>query len=175
LPFAQPEYRLRRNCRNTRPIAAFARRAVGLVDDASLAGLPDGPEPVVHEVAGPADERDAVRRVLHELIHEQGLAPAQVVILGGHRIGNSSFAEGRRLGNFSVRDAAEPDEPNSIRYATVHKFKGLEADAVLLVGIGEPSRVYDEAAWRRFVYVGGTRARAVLHVFTRRPLSLRQG
>ena len=167
LPFAQPEYRLRRNCRNTRPVAAFARRAVGLVDAASLAGLPDGPEPVVHEVAGPADERDAVRRVLHELIHEQGLAPAQVVVLGGHRIGNSSFAEGRRLGNFTVRDIAEPDEPNSIRYATVHKFKGLEADAVLLVGIGEPSRVYGRAHWRRFVYVGGTRARAVLHVFTR--------
>lgn len=167
LPFTQPEYRLRRNCRNTRPIAAFARRAVGLVDATSLTGLPDGPEPVVHEVAGPAAERDAVRRVLHELIHEQGLAPAQVVILGGHRIGNSSFAEGRRLGNFTVRDIAEPDEPNSIRYATVHKFKGLEADVVLLVGIGEPSRVYDQTHWQRFLYVGGTRARAVLHVFAR--------
>ena len=167
LPFTEPEYRLRRNCRNTRPIAAFARKAVGLVDEAGLAHLPDGPPPVVHGVDSPEAERDAVRRVLHELIHEQGLAPAQVVILGCHKIVNSSFAEVRKVGNYTVRDVSEPEAVNGIRYSTVHKFKGLEADAVLLVGIGEPSRLYVEAHWRRFVYVGGSRASAVLHVFAR--------
>jgi hypothetical protein len=167
LPFTEPEFRLRRNCRNTRPIAAFARRAIGLVDEASLARLPAGPAPVVHEVDSAEAERDAVRRVVHELIHERGLAPAQLVILGCHKIGNSSFAEVRRLGNFSVRDVSEPDAVNAIRYSTVHKFKGLEADVVLLVGIGEPSRHYGADDWLRFVYVGSSRALAVLHVFAR--------
>lgn len=167
LPFSEPVYRLRRNCRNTRPIAAFARQAIGLVDTCGLAGLPDGPEPAMHEVDSAETERDAVRRVLHDLIHEQGLAPAQVVMLGGHRLGNSSFSGAYRLGNFTVQDAAEPETPNTIRYATVHKFKGLEADAVLLVGIGEPSGHYGPDDRRRFVHVGGSRARAVLHVFAR--------
>lgn len=168
LPFTGPEFRLRRNCRNTRPIAAFARRAIGLVDEANLARLPAGPAPVVHEVDSAEAERDAVRRVVHELIHEQGLAPAQLVILGCHKIGNSSFAEVRRLGNHSVRDVSEPAAVNAIRYSTVHKFKGLEADAVLLVGIGEPSRHYGADDWRRLVYVGSSRALAVLHVFARK-------
>ena len=167
LPFTEPVYRLRRNCRNTRPIAAYARAAIGQADEAGVRGLPDGPAPVLVNVASPEEERDAVRRALHELIHEQGLAPAQVVMLGAHKLENSSFAEVRKLGNFSVRDAAEPDAPNTIRYSTVHKFKGLEADAVLLVGIGEPSRVYNAESWRRFVYVGASRARVVLRVFKR--------
>jgi superfamily I DNA/RNA helicase len=121
----------------------------------------------VVEVATPEAERDAVRRALHELIHEQGLAPAQVVMLGAHKLENSSFADARKLGNYTVRDAIEPEAPNTIRYSTVHKFKGLEADAVLLVGIGEPSRVYDAESWRRFVYVGASRARVLLRVFVR--------
>lgn len=167
LPFTEPVYRLRRNCRNTRPIAAYARAAIGLGDEAGVRGLPEGPAPVVVEVTTPEAERDAVRRALHELIHEQGLAPEQVVMLGAHKLENSSFADARKLGNYTVRDAAEPEAPNTIRYSTVHRFKGLEADAVLLVGIGEPSRVYDAESWRRFVYVGASRARVLLRVFVR--------
>ena len=67
-----------------------------------------------------------------------------------------------------MRDASEPEAPNSVRYSTVHKFKGLEADAVLLVGIGEPSRVYNAESWRRFVYVRASRARVVLRVLVRK-------
>ena len=167
LPFTEPVVRLRRNCRNTRPIAAYADAAIGVGDEAGLRGLPEGPAPVVVEVADAGQEREAVRRALHELVHEQGLSPAQVVMLGAHKLGNSSFADVRRLGNLTVRDADEPEAPNTIRYATVHKYKGLEADAVLLVGIGEPSRVYDAESWRRFVYVGASRARVVLRVFRR--------
>lgn len=168
LPFTGPVFRLRRNCRNTRPIAAYAGAAIGATDEAALRHLPDGPAPVVVEVASAAEERDAVRRALHELVHEQGLSPEQVVMLGAHKLENSSFAEVRKLGNLTVRDAAEADAPNTVRYSTVHKFKGLEADAVLLVGIGEPSRVYDAESWRRFTYVGASRARVVLRVFVRK-------
>lgn len=169
LPFARPEFNLRRNCRNTRPVAAFSRGAIGLPADASLATLPAGPSPEVFEVADAAAEREAVRKALHDLVAVQGLAPAQVVVLGAHRLDKSSLASGRRLGNLEVVDAADPraGEPGTVRYSTVHRFKGLEADAVLLVGIGEPSRVYGPEQWRRFLYVGASRARVVLRVFAR--------
>ncbi len=165
LPFTEPEFRLRRNCRNTEPIARFARRAIGL--EAGGGALPDGPEPAVHEVADARAERDAVRRVLHELVHEQGIAPDRIAVLGCHRLEKSSFAGRERLGNLVLREAAAPPAPNTVPYATVHRFKGLEADCVLLTGIGEPSAYYRQEHWRRFLYVGGSRARAVLHVFAR--------
>ncbi|MBU8921648.1 MAG: NERD domain-containing protein/DEAD/DEAH box helicase [Bacteroidales bacterium] len=165
LPFKKPEYILRRNCRNTAPIAKFARSAVGMRDDRALAVLPDGPQPVLHKVADAAQERDAVRRVLHELVQEQGVPADEIVILGCHKLENSSFTDGRKMGNLTIRDADSPEEPNTIRYSTVHKFKGLETDCVLLTGIGQPSAYYTENHMSRFRYVGGSRARVVLHVF----------
>lgn len=169
LPFSGPEFRLRRNCRNTAPIAEFSRRAIGLAAGEDPAALPDGPAPVICEVVDAAGEREGVRKALHELVHEQGLAPAQVVVLGAHRLDKSSLAGIRKLGNLELVDADDPGAgaPGTVRYATVHKFKGLEADAVILVGIGEPSRVYGPEEWRRFTYVGASRARVVLRVFAR--------
>jgi len=167
LPFSTPEYRLGRNCRNTGPIAQFCHEAVGLEDGSSVSALPDGPAPIIHEVADHAAEVDAVRRVLHELVVEKGLDVGQVAILGCHTLKNSAFATRRKLGNLTISDAEEIDQPNTVRYSTIHKFKGLEADCVLLTGIGEPSRYYGEEHMRRFVYVGGSRARVILHVFLR--------
>jgi hypothetical protein len=167
LPFTRPSFELRRNCRNTAPVAAFARRAAGLDVERALRGLPAGPEPVIHEVEDADAEWEAVRKTLHRLVNEQGIAPADIAILGGHRLDKSSFARRRKLGNLSVREAGEPDAPNTIRYETVHRFKGLEADCILLTGIGQPSDYYREEHWRRFEYIGGSRARVVLHVFRR--------
>ena len=164
-PFTQPEYVLRRNCRNTGPVASFARNAVGLGDDDSLALLPHGPRPVIHQVNDTKEERDAVRRVLHQLVQEQGVDARRIVILGCHRLEKSSFAEACKLGNLTVRDADESEATNSIRYCTIHKFKGLEADCVLLTGMGAPSSFFTPEHMQRFRYVGGSRARVILHVF----------
>ena len=166
IPFTEPEYRLRRNCRNTGPVARFTCGAIGL-DTAYGDELPDGPEPHVHVVADAEAEHKAVRLVLHELVHEHGIEPDRIAILGCHRIENSSLGSRRKLGNLTVRELTEPDAPNTIRYSTVHKFKGLEADCILLIGIGEPSGHYAEEDWRRFLYIGGSRARFYLHVFAR--------
>lgn len=166
LPFEKPVFHLKRNCRNTASIAAYTLTAAGLdPDDAATRGLPEGPEPVVHEVTDSASERDAVRRVLHEVVHDGSVAPDDIVLLGCHKLEKSSFAGGAKLGNLTIRDIESDPAPNTVRYATVHKFKGLEADCVLLTGIDQPSNYYDEGHMARFVYVGGSRARVVLHVF----------
>jgi hypothetical protein len=164
-PFTKPEFLLRRNCRNTAPVAKYIQAAVGLKDDRILTPLPDGPDPVVHQVSGATEERDAVRRVLHDLIQVQGVNSTDIVILGCHTLERSSFGSACKLGNFTIREASTPESANTIRYSTVHKFKGLEADCVLLVGIDEPSGFYKAEHMRRFEYVGGSRARVVLHVF----------
>lgn len=53
--------------------------------------------------------------------------------------------------------------PGAIRYATPHRFKGLEADVVLLLDV-------DGSEWAmkpRNLYVAASRARLRLHVFAR--------
>ncbi len=164
-PFNEPEFILRRNCRNTRPIAEFARNAVGLGECDSLALLPHGPRPIIHKVADARTEREAVRKVLHELVQEQGVDAQRIVILGCHRLEKSSFADDCKLGNLTVRDAGDAVAANSIRYSTIHKFKGLEADCVLLTGMDAPSGFFGPEHMKRFRYVGGSRARVILHVF----------
>ncbi len=165
LPFESLEYVLQRNCRNTKPVAEYALKASGNKNDASLEGLPDGPAPIIQTVKNEQEEVDCVRRVLHELINEQGIDVADVVILGCHRLEKSSFAGVEKLGNFVLYDAEEAVSANSVRYSTVHKFKGLEADCVLLTGIDSPRGFYGAEHIARFRYVGGSRARVVLYVF----------
>ena len=127
--------------------------------------LPDGPEPVIHRVADAAAERAAVQKVLHELVNVQRIAPDDIVIIDPHVLVLSLFGEQRRLGNLTVRHIDDPAAPNTIRHATAKKFKGLEADCVLLTGVGRKSSYYVGEKMRRFVYVGGSRARVLLHVF----------
>ncbi len=165
LPFNDPQWTLAANRRNTAQIAAYVRQVVDLPPTPAGIRLPDGPEPTVHRVDSAVAERQAVQKVLHELVHVQGIAPEKIVILDPHVLARSSFADNPILGNLTVRALESEAAPNTIRHATVKKFKGLEADCVLLVGVGGPSRYYQGDRLRRFVYVGGSRARVILHVF----------
>lgn len=161
---------------------AAARPAGAAVGTPGLAGsavaaaarvaphAPPGCEPVVTPVASEDEEREAVRRALHRLVHEQGVRPERIVILGRHRFQNSAFAEQPRLGSFQVIDNLEPGAPHHIRYATIHRFKGLEADCVLVTGVGlDPTdpRAPDalDDAERALLYVAASRARLLLEIF----------
>ncbi len=165
LPFAEPVFDLVQNCRNTRAIARWVHGVAGLPEPANSERLPDGPAPIIIDVTDARSEADAVRKALHEVTHDHGIAAGDVVILGKHRLEKSSLAGHRKLGNFTVIGEGDDAVPNGVRYSTIHKFKGLEAEAVLLVGVGEPSSYYSEESERRFQYVGGSRARVLLYVF----------
>ena len=52
-------------------------------------------------------------------------------------------------------------------YSTIHSFKGLEADVVLLLGVGAEHHALSDEQARTLVYVGATRARLRLFVFGR--------
>ena len=167
LPFTEPVCDLELNCRNTRQIARWVHAAAGLPEPADLERLPEGPEVEVIAVSDAAAEAEAVRKTLHRLIHDEGLSCERIAILGKHRITKSCFAERRKLGNVTLTAEGEDPVPGAVRYATIHKFKGLEADCVLLVGVGEPSGYFTPEDEKRFLYVGGSRARWGLVVFER--------
>ncbi|MBQ18625.1 MAG: hypothetical protein CMJ65_16040 [Planctomycetaceae bacterium] len=159
LPMTEPVLVLDVNCRNAPAIAEFVHDLAG-IEAGTLADRSDGLPPVELEVADEVEEREAVGRVLHELIDEQGLAPDRIVIVGRYRFENSVFAEQTDLDGIRVANGLETSDPRAVRYVTVYRFKGLEADCVLLTGFRPPS---PES------YVAASRARQLLHVFHRRP------
>ncbi len=98
LPFTEPQWTLAANRRNTAQIAAYVRQVVDLPPAPEGIRLPDGPEPTIHRVSSPAEERQAVQKVLHELVHEQGLVPEDIVILDPHVLARSSYGDTQKLG-----------------------------------------------------------------------------
>lgn len=166
LPPIQCRLNLKRNCRNTRAIAAFVSGLSG-TEFSHLDRLPAGNPPEFIEVVDDDAELVAVRRVVHELVHGHGINPARMVILGFHALCNTRLGLRGRVGNLRVVEADEDGKPNCIRYSTVAKFKGLERDIVLLVEVGIESEYLSEARKQALLYVGASRAKHRLWIFTR--------
>jgi len=149
-------FNLDRNCRSTAAINAFAR---GLIGDEPAAGeVVAGEPPVVERFDDPTKQAGRLRQLLHQLVIDEGLKETQLVVLGTHRKRNSCLAGEGRLGNFRVIKLDDEPGPHRVIYSTIHRFKGLESDVVILVDIDF------KAIDPHLYYVGATRARHRLFV-----------
>ena len=138
------------NCRNTIQIA---ERVHALCDDELDSRGVQGVQPVFAKVSTPRQLEKALGSALKKLIENEQLRPEQVMILSvdpdlvaeldGQKFDTVRLGEGR----------------NAIHLETVRRFKGLEADAVVLLIPGEVSE-----DTRRMAYVGMSRAKALLIV-----------
>ena len=138
------------NCRNTHEIAE--RIHALCEDELSDIGV-NGELPVFLTASTERQLEKALTSSLERLITRSKLVPEQIVILSA----DSSLLpqlEGREFGPATVGEG-----PNSVRLESVRRFKGLEADAVILLMPGE---VTEET--KRLAYVGMSRARALLTV-----------
>jgi superfamily I DNA/RNA helicase len=155
------QYRLSINCRNTAPIATDTAILSGTSCEEVLSV--EGPQ-VDHEwYRDAAHERRLVGRLLSRLL-SQGFRPDDVVVLGVRSLSKSSVSGGLEPLTDPLVEAGNSSssrDTHSIRYSTISAFKGLEADAVVLVDIGE----LHSAEARRALYVGTSRARVLLSVF----------
>ena len=163
------EYPLPDNCRNSRPIHDLAYRFYD-GDLAAEAVREDGRAPVVIEADGPDATVDAVRDALHELVHVEKVDRSQIVLLTGVSLEHSATWRQRRfrgdlvLWNGNVDDEgrskglsadAVPDQPaGTILCDTIHRFKGLERDVVVIAELRP-----DDNRLERLLYVGATRAK----------------
>ena len=142
--------------------------------------------PLTDSTAETADddraETEALRRTLHQLVYEEKIDPGRIAILGPRSLEHSGLAAHRILGPYALVDGhpaqrnraespvagGDPDLPpgkTPIRYSTIHRFKGLEADIVLLTGVGVNSPHHGDE--QTLIYVGASRARHRLFVFRR--------
>jgi hypothetical protein len=144
------------NCRNTLPIA---RRVAACFRDPPPREGATGPEPSLVE----ADEGLLVS-VVHDLVRsllvDEHLDPRRIVVLTNQRrtvqqlrqmsVGTTTFVEPGASGLFTD---------------TIHRFKGLDAETVVLALSGRPGDVAGEKnVDRALAYVGASRARSALFV-----------
>ena len=90
---------------------------------------------------------------------KNGLSPEDIIILSIHRIETNPLHDAATLAGIPI---SEKREPKKICFTSIRKFKGLEAQAVLIVDF-RFSEVDNELA-RRIFYVGCSRANAHLQV-----------
>ena len=112
-----------------------------------------------------------VRRVAGRLTHlvdDEGIKPARIAILSTRTLGNSPFADDHRAGRFDLVSLdAGLRSRNRVVYETLYRYKGLEADVVILLDLPGGSK----AVQPRDLYVAATRAKHLLVVmrFARAP------
>jgi len=140
---------------NLRNCAAIAKLVQRLGGPAPLPSAPYG-DAVVHLYAGGNKEvRKRVRDAVHSLSQTYGIAFSQIAVLTTHRnIRDALLAEpieGCPLARWADRSE------DTVLCETVHRTKGLERTAVILVDMsGEPDKV--------LLYVGVSRAVSVLRL-----------
>jgi superfamily I DNA/RNA helicase len=161
-------YRLSLNCRNTSEIARDTAIATGrrLTETLPI----NGPQPVWLRYHDEKDQRKLAAKQLRAWL-EAGIRPEQIAILSPRRRDNSVFADGLPPG-VPARLVDGPlitpsDHPRAIQFSTVAAFKGLEADAVLVLDahLGDVERA-------ETIYVGMSRARSLLAVMRSSRLDL---
>lgn len=159
LPVEDEPYYLTSNCRNTAPIheAGYAYYVGEPID------APELPGPAVERIALDTDEAqaDAIIRRVRQWVQEEGVRPQDVAVLTARRH-KGVWYELLQLRSQGVGVAwaveAHGQHRRSVLLDTVARFKGLEAQAVVL-WLGD--EIFEEQQ-REIMYVGTTRAKSLL-------------
>jgi UvrD-like helicase C-terminal domain/Nuclease-related domain len=161
-PFDGFSYDLRRNCRNTKPIAELVSSVMGEAGEPAMVDGPDVQFVPIENIDGAAK---ALKRRVDEVVNQGGVPPEEVAILTSDRGLVDSLVGATVAGVRLVK----PPSLDGIRVDTIHRFKGLEADAVFVI-LPDPARgdggTLDEYQ-RKLVYVGLSRARSYLCLIAR--------
>lgn len=152
--------RLRDNCRNTPVIAGLAAHLGGLTPPyARVLRADDGRSYELRFYSSDAQQRELLLTSISAL-RTAGFEEREITILSTRRDADS--AAGRAAGNVKQRlVAAEKGNASGIRFATIHRFKGLENRAIILTDINE---IETQGAMDLF-YIGITRAQVRLVIF----------
>ena len=157
-------HRLVLNCRNTSCIAEYAAGLVG-AESFVRPNTPRG-EPVL-EISCRTDAEvvQAVSDQLERLVRRQ-VDPDAVAIVSTRTLRNSPFADDQRAGRFRLIGldgrngrVRGPAKPRQVVYETLHRFKGLESDVVILLDLSSGRHITPSHR-----YVAASRARNLLIV-----------
>jgi hypothetical protein len=127
-----------------------------------MEGLPKGEEVSEIECKSAEDIQSKLKDLLKTLITVGEIDKKDIVILGGHSMGNSSLGPEKRLklGKWIIDSTKEPVK-DPIRYHTYMKFKGCESPVVILIDYDQENPRWDKTG----TLIAMSRARSLLYVF----------
>jgi hypothetical protein len=155
MPIDMAMFSLHRNCRNTQHIhQVMAPYAVA--SETQCIGPPGRPIDVIPTQSGKA-AADALRRVLHAIVDQEGVDPKDIVILTPRSDRSSQWKQDTQLGKFALTWDMDlhGDLPNMIEVCSIYGFKGLERAVVILTELDQAR----DDIMHQLVYVGLSRAR----------------
>jgi hypothetical protein len=146
------------NCRSTRAL----RRLCDALSGRETTSPDFAPEGQPHEELRFTSASDLRAKLEARIValRKQGLDPCQIAILSPHRQQKSSLADVTSLAGHPI---VTRREERGILFSTVRRFKGLEADVVLLIDQDRD----DPECTAVHRYVAASRARHLLVVFGR--------
>jgi hypothetical protein len=157
VPQLAKPYPLLRNCRNSQSIFGFCHKLgkiPGRVSGLSPLGQPVG-------IAMDDTEPQAQQRLKNQLDQWKDLEPRQIAVLSPYQWDRSVA---RLLGTKLTRNIDDWHLNKAPLFSTIKSFKGLEADAVVVIDLpGRDSRAMAFAE----LYVGFSRAKHLLQLHTR--------
>jgi hypothetical protein len=137
LPAMGEAYNLPTNCRNTRAIAGKCSEILN-VDIPTREEAPLGEKPTVLTRGLNYDVKKRVERYINEWVKDGNLKPSQIAILSPNKKERSSISDLNAAQGIKITEDIDAwREDKGVLFSTVKSFKGLEADAVLLIDIPE--------------------------------------
>src|SRR5690606_16174913 len=126
------------NCRNTRRISQFCSTSIGH-DIKVKPGTPEGQNPKICVAESSEKQKQAVTSCLKGwLSGTSGLSKKQIAILSPMALAQSSLRNLASLAGIPLTDDLSVWRAGqAVLLTTVRKFKGLEADAVVLFDVQE--------------------------------------
>jgi len=137
-PIEGDPFTLNENCRNTRTISRFCKAVTGKTQE-SPGNAPEGEEPVI-VLASQEDQLNAVEKILDQLLNSDRLNLSQIALLVAGGITDFSGFKGlKRIGSHSLTgNIKEWQDGEAVLLESSKKFKGLEADVVIIAGMPLP-------------------------------------
>lgn len=145
------------NCRNTQNIATTSLNPLG-IEEIKMRFNVEGEMPLYHRTSDLDELIEWLESRIKYFLAE-GISLNQIVILTTKTIEKSKLRQVNNIGKYSISESIEEE---TILFSTARKFKGLEADVILLVDID--SEDFKEEEGRRVFYVAASRAKSLLEL-----------
>jgi len=147
---------LHNNCRNTKEVFDVSCSMIGLASRSS--SEIHGEVPTLQFFASRENE-DALVSAFLEKAQAEGLTAGDIVILTARSVDRTWVSLNRTYAGLAL---STEEERGKVLFTSIRKFKGLEAEAVLIVDTSMKALLQKEH--RRLLYVGASRARSVLSI-----------
>ena len=141
----------------------------GKIHGVNVPTKPDAPlgaDCVIEILDDEEKQRRYCEKQLKSWIGQGKLGLSQVAILSPHNRRKSPFKDMKKVGNWPMtEDLAKWRAGDAFLFSTIRSFKGLEADAVIMVDIPEPDSI--SFFTRNDFYVAASRAKHMLTILAK--------